>query len=301
MTGWRSNPSETGRVTGPWRVFGAFAAASLLLATPFVSAKKMKAEALVELHLQAIGENLVRKNRVAQGLGTVDIRVGNQAKMAGPAMLLAEGNKLRTEIRFGHPQYVQETLVRSGEKLDIAYVSPGARSRLGSTLWDFFPRLAQEGLYGGILSTDWALLDLEKRRAKIRYQGVKKFEGRRLHRLEYWPKNGVDYRIRIYFEPETYRHVASRYRLTLPAGMGRGLVDIRGGAFGAGSGPADKIRIRLTETFSDFKEVDGLTLPHRYRIALNTSATGGFVGHWEFRIDRMMHDQRIAARAFRIE
>ena len=301
MMSWKSNPSESGRITRPWRIFGAFAATALLLATPFVSARKMKADALVELHLQAIGENLVRKNRVAQGLGTVDIRVGNQAKMVGPAMLLAEGNKLRTEIRFGHPQYERETLIRSGEKLDIAYVSPGVRSRLGNILWDFFPRLAQEGLYGGILTTDWALLDLEKRQAKIRYHGLKKFEGRRLHRLEYRPKNGVDYRIRIYFEPETYRHVASRYRLTLPAGMGRGLVDIRGGAFGAGSGPADRIRIRLTETFSDFKEVDGLTLPHRYRIALNTSAIGGFVGHWEIKIQHMMHDQRIAARAFAIQ
>ena len=279
----------------------ALAAAAFFCSTVGGAANKLKADELVALHLKAIGENLVRKNRVAQGLGTVDIRVGNQAKMVGPAMLLAEGNKLRTEIRFGHPQYEREALIRNGEKLDIAYVIPGARSRLGNILWDFFPRLAQEGLYGGILSTDWALLDLDKRQAKIRYHGLKKFEGRKLHRLEYRPKNGVDYRIRIYFEPETYRHVASRYRLTLPAGMGRGLVDIRGGAFGAGSGPADKIRIRLTETFADFKEVDGLTLPHRYRIALNTSAIGGFVGHWEIKIQHMMHDQRIAARAFAIQ
>ena len=281
--------------------WAALAAVVLLCATVDGSAKKMKADALVALHLKAIGENLVRKNRVAQGLGTVDIRVGNKAKMVGPAMLLAEGNKLRTEIKFGHPQYAGETLIRNGERLDIAYVSPGARSRLGSTLWDFFPRLAQEGLYGGILSTDWALLDLGKRRARVRYQGLKKFEGRRLHRLEYRPKKGVDYRIRIYFEPETYRHVASSYKLTLPAGMGRGMVNIRGGAFGAGSGPADKIRISLTETFSDFKEVDGLTLPHHYKIALNTAAIGGFVGHWEIKINRMMHDQRIAARAFAIK
>ena len=274
---------------------------ALLCATVDGSAQKMKADALVALHLKAIGENLVRKNRVAQGLGTMNIRVGNKARMVGPAMLLAEGSKLRTEIKFGHPQYNHETLIRNGEKLDIPYVSPGARSRLGGTLWDFFPRLAQEGLYGGILSTDWALLDLEKRRARIRYQGLKKFEGRRLHRLDYRPKNGVDYRIRIYFEPETYRHVASRYRLTLPPGMGRGLVNIRGGAFGAGSGPADKIRISLTETFSDFKEVDGLTLPHQYRIALNASAIGGFVGYWDIKFERVMHDMRIAARAFAIE
>ena len=94
----------------------ALAAVAFLCATVDGAAQKMKADALVALHLKAIGEDPVRKNRVAQGLGTVDIRVGNKAKMVGPAMLLAEGNKLRTEIKFGHPQYAGETLIRNGDK-----------------------------------------------------------------------------------------------------------------------------------------------------------------------------------------
>ncbi len=290
----------------------ALAAVAFLCATVDGAAQKMKADALVALHLKAIGEDPVRKNRVAQGLGTLDIRVGGQGKLGGPAVLLAEGNKLRTSFRFGHVQYAEETLIRNGDKVDVAHISPGIRSQLGTTLWNHFPRLAQEGLYGGVLSTDWALLDLEKRRAKVRYRGLKKFEGRQLHELEYRPKKRVEYRIRLYFEPETYRHLASSYRLTIPAGMGRGLVNIQGGAFGAGDGPADKTRINLTETFSEFKEVDGLTLPHHYKITLNSAAgTGsdssagfgaqsGFVGHWEIKIDRMSHDRQISPRVFAI-
>ena len=87
----------------------------------------------------------------------------------------------------------------------------------------------------------------------------------------------------------------------------------QGPVFGAADGPADNTRIQLIETFSEFKEVDGLTLPHHYRITLNESAaTGmdsgagfaprnGFAGHWKIKIDRMSHDRQIAARAFAIK
>ena len=299
------------------------AVAAFLLTTVDLPARKMKADQLVALHLKSIGENLVWKNRVAQGLGTMDIRVGGQGKLGGPAMVLAEADKIRTTFNFGHTQYPRETLIRNGDKVDIAYISPGVRSQLGTALWNNFPRLAQEGLYGGVLSIDWALLNLRKKRAKVRYRGLKDFEGKKLHELEYRPKKGVDYRIRLYFEPDTYRHVASSYRLSVPGGMGRGLVDIRGDAGGGGGaaapgaggfsgtqygnrpgpadGPANQNRINLMETFSDFKQVDGLTLPHLYRITLNVDSQSGFVGHWEIKIDRMSHNRKISAKAFAIK
>ena len=300
------------------------AVVAFLLTTVNVPARKMKADQLVSLHLKSIGENLVWKNRVAQGLGTMDIRVGGQGKLGGPAMVLAEGDKLRTDFRFGHTQYPRELLIRNGDKVDVAYISPGVRSQLGRSIWNDFPRLAQEGLYGGVLSTDWALLDLRKRRAKVRYRGLKKFEGKKFHELEYRPKKGVDYKIRLYFEPETYRHVASHYRLVVPDGMGRGLVDVAGSGptgigsagpsaasgqasggsrreIGSQSGPGRRSYINLTETFSDFKEVDGLTLPFHYKITLNFDAADSFVGHWEIKIDRMSHNRQIAAKAFAIK
>ena len=96
--------------------------------------------------------------------------------------------------------------------------------------------------------------------------------------------------------------MASSYRLTVPAGVGRdSMIAQRGPVFAAGDRPADNTRIQLTATFSEFKEVDGLTLPHHYRITLNESAaTGmdsgagfaprnGFAGQWEIKIDRISH------------
>jgi hypothetical protein len=313
-----------------WGFRIALSALLLPISAADATAKKLKKEELIALHLKAIGENLVRKNRVAQGLGTMDIRVGGQGRLGGPAMLLAEGDKLRTTLTFGHVQYPRETLIRNGDQLDIAYITPGVRSQLGTTIWENFPRLAQEGLYAGVLTTDWALLNLKKKRAKLRYRGLKKFEGRRLHEVDYKPKKKVSYRVRLYFEPETYRHLASKYRIVVPRAAMRGLTNISSGGgapVGAGGGitpgnrtvsnsrgsllgqiggpgsgddPTNRSTVELTERFSDFKEVDGLTLPHRYQITLNVDANTGFVGHWEMKIDLMSHDRQIAQKAFAI-
>ena len=311
-----------------WRI--ALSTVLFPMAAVDVTAKKLKTEKLIALHLQAIGENVVRKNRVAQGSGSMDIRVGGQGNLDGRAILLAEGDKLRTSLTFGHVQYPQETLIRNGDQLDIAYITPGVRSQLGTAIWENFPRLAQEGLYAGVLSTDWALLDLKKKRAKIRYRGLKKFEGRNLHEVDYKPKKKVSYRVRLYFEPETYRHVASKYRIVVPRAAMRGLTNISSGGGapvgasggitpgnrtvsnsrgsllgqiggpGAGDDPTNRSTVELTERFSDFKEVDGLTLPHHYKITLNVDANTGFVGHWEMKIDLMSHDRQIAQKAFAI-
>lgn len=313
-----------------WGFRIALCALLLPIAGVDVTAKKLKKEQLIALHLQAIGENAVRKNRVAQGSGSMDIRVGGQGNLNGRAMLLAQGDKLRTSLIFGHVQYPEETLIRNGDQLEIAYITPGVRSQLGTTIWENFPRLAQEGLYAGVLSTDWALLDLKKKRAKIRYRGLKKFEGRRLHEVDYKPKKKVRYRVRLYFEPETYRHVASKYRIVVPRSAMRGLTNISSGGGapvgagggitpgnrtvsegqrsllgqiggpGAGDDPTDRSTVELTERFSDFKETDGLILPHQYQITLNVDANTGFVGHWEMKIDRMSHGRQIAPRAFAI-
>ena len=120
-----------------------FRIAVFALLPPFAAvdteARKLKKEELIALHLQAIGENVTRKNRVAQGSGTMDIRVGGQGNLNGRAMLLAEGDKLRTALIFNHVQYPQETLIRNGDQLDIAYITPGVRSQLGTVLWENFP------------------------------------------------------------------------------------------------------------------------------------------------------------------
>lgn len=299
--------------------------AAFLLLTPNTSAKKLKKEELVSLHLKSIGENVVRQTRIAQGAGTMDIRVGGSGKLGGPAIFVAEGNMLRSSFRFGHSTYSEETAIRNDNKVEVRQITPGQRSQLGQVLWNNFPRLMQEGLYGGVLGTDWALTDVKGRRPKLSYRGLKDFDEREVHELRYRLRKGVDYNITLYFEPETYRHIASRYRLIVPAGMGRRIEPLSSGSGTSGSGapgsggtqspdaggrgtsprisdPEARSRITLEERFSDFKEVDGLTLPHTYRLTVNTSLPdSSFLAHWEMKFQNITHDRKIDPKVFTIK
>ncbi len=276
-----------------------------------VTPAKLKKEELISLHLKSIGENLARKTRLAQGMGMMDIRVGGSGKLSGPAVFASEGTMLRTSFRFGHSTYAEETAIRNGDKVEVRHITPGQRSQLGDALWNNLPRLMQEGLYGGVLGTDWALLDVKGKRSKLNYRGLKKFDDKKVHQLQYRMRKGVDYNINLYFEPETYRHIASRYRLVVPAGMGRRIENIPGpgAAPGVGSAGAPRVadpesrsRITLEERFADFKEVDGMTLPHTYRLTVNQSLQqSSFVGHWEMKFNNITHGRAIDPKIFKIK
>ena len=255
------------------------ALATFTFLTSATSAKKLKKEELVSFHLNAIGENLARKTRLAQGVGTMDIRVGGSGRLAGPAVFVSEGTMLRSSFRFGHSTYAEETAIRNGDKVEVRHITPGQRSQLGDVLWNNLPRLMQEGLYGGVLGTDWALLDVKGKRSKLNYKGLKKFDDKKVHQLQYRLRKGVDYNITLYFEPETYRHIASRYRLVVPAGMGRRIESIpgpggppgeAGGAVGSAGAPrvADpesRSRITLEERFRGLQGSGRLdTAPYLY-------------------------------------
>lgn len=281
-------------------------------------ARKLEKDELIELHLKAIGEDPARKSRVAQGRGNLDIRVGGLVQLGGPAKLISEGRKLRSSIRFGHPQFPEELVIYDGKKVEVADVSPGVRSQLGESLWVDFHDLIQEGLYGGALNTGWPLLDLEARQPSLKYKGLKKFHGRKLHQVEYKPKNNVDYRIALYFEPETYRHVASAYRLTAVSGK-LTMQSTQGLGEGSASSPVpnpqahqhlevhdgstSRYKITVEERFEDFKEVDGLILPHTYRVTidLDRDRAGDFLGHWEMQFDRITHDSAIDPMTFAVK
>ena len=232
--------------------------------------------------------------------------------MAGTALWVSQGRKIRSSIRFGHVHYSEELLIYDGETLDVAYIAPGIRSQLGQSLWAHFQDLLPEGLYGGVLSTDWALLGVAERSPKLKYKGLKKFEDKKMHQLEYKPRKGVDYRIALYFDPETYHHVVSSYRITLPSGRIRPINDLGRGSGAtaprsSGDGlredfPESRDRIAVMERFGDFKEVDGLNLPHTYRVTVNFDQfRGSFVGHWEMKFDRITHDREIDPKVFAIK
>ena|ERR1017187_8658426 len=85
-----------------------------------------------------------------------------------------------------------------------------ARSAFGNFVF-VQDAVIREGLLGGVLSTAWPLLNLDERKAKVSFDGLKKIDGQELYELRYRPHKNTDLEIHLYFDPQTYRHVETTY------------------------------------------------------------------------------------------
>ncbi len=90
------------------------------------------------------------------------------------------------------------------------------------------------------------------------YEGSKKIDGRQVHELKY-SKTG-DLKVSLFFDAETFQHVRTEYKFTLPAQMSAVPTD---------SASQKESNFKMIEEFSDFKTTESkLTLPHTYKIRL---------------------------------
>jgi hypothetical protein len=206
---------------------------------------KFQASEFVKQHLNSIGAEPARttvKNRVARG--TVKLSILTRPEVwDGPEILLSEGDKLACLLQFPPSAYRDEWYVRDGNKTSIVPVRQLRWSAL-SLFVMAHTEILTEGLWGGTLSTGWALTRLDERRARLEDRGIKRVDGRQLHRVDYVPKKSSDLTIQLYFEPDTFRHVMTVY-----------FMDSR-----------PQPVYRLEERFADFKSVDNLTLPGRWTV-----------------------------------
>jgi hypothetical protein len=216
------------------------------------------ADELVAKHLDSIASPEIRaglKTRAVQGPVHFAILIGGAGTLTGKAFLVSEGNKLQLMIKLPSTDYNGEQFVFNGEKNKIGLsTSRQSRSDLGTFVFDR-NEILREGLLGGTLSTAWPLLNLNERQAKLNFHGLKKIDGQKLYELLYHPHKSTDLEIKLYFDPQTYRHVETIYTYVVPTAM-------------TGGGPAavasqQASRYQLLEKFSDFKTVDGVTLPTR--------------------------------------
>ena len=244
--------------------------------SPLCAAEKMTPEELVSLHLDAIGPADARsgmKSRVFRGEGVWRVFQGGHARLPGTVFEASDGDSI--SLRFdtgGNPTYYGEHLIYNGKNVRIFQGFPGGRSPLGEYCMTN-KTLLRQGLLGGVTSTAWTLLHLEARGAKLKYAGLRKVEGRQLHCIDYKArKGGGPETIQIFFEPDTYRHVQTRYSNAV---YGRAATTT------------------VTETFSNFQEVDGLTLPTSWRIHYNSRSGMLMVAEWEFAFKNVVHNQPI--------
>jgi len=289
----------------------------LVLVGSFVGPKSAKAanpvsnaDDLVAQHLDSIASPDVRaklKTRVAQGPVEYKILIGGAGTAQGRVQMASDGKKIIFMMKLSNNVYLGEQFIFNGDKVGVAFsTAQHQRSAFGSFLLAQ-DAIVREGLLGGTLSTAWPLLDLKDRKAKLSFEGLKKIDGQELYALRYRPKKSSDLEISLYFDPQTYHHVETVYYLESSTsfadfgpsgavGLAPGSGGQQGGANSAtggtqGSGTAETARARqfpnryrLTEKFSDFKAVDGVTLPTHEDIQFSQELQNGRTILWDFNL-----------------
>lgn len=269
----------------------AFQSVAALAADPVHDANE-----LVTRHLNSIASPAIReglKSRVVEGSAHFAILVGGAGNLDGKAVLVSEGEKLQFNMRLPSNDYRGEQFVFDGKKHKIAFsTSQQTLSSFGTFLFDRDVAIS-EGLLGGTLSTAWPLLNLNERKAKLSFDGLKKIDNQQLYEVRYHPrKNNDDVEIKLYFDPETCQHVETTYIYTVPTRMVMG-------------GPAAQVgqqtsRYALQEKFSDFKTLDGFTLPTRDEIQLTREPQTGrtILYEWDLRDLQVWSNRPVDSRNF---
>jgi hypothetical protein len=270
-------------------------ALSLLIASStFLLAGDIQPGDVIAKHLDAIGSAQVRsqtKSRVVEGAATYRILVGGSGAIDGKFVLASEGQKSHLLFKVNATGYLGEQFIYDGKKTSIAGTyTDKTRSEFGRFVYaqDIVLR---ENLLGGVWSVGWPLLDLEGRGGKLHPEGTKKIDGKDLIVLRYQPKKRTDLNIFLYFDPQTYQHVMTTYKMEPPIG-------ISGGEIAQAGKTAPHYQIE--ERFSDFQTVDGLTLPNHYDLRFTLETERGFTKsvEWEVKAVNIVNNISIDPRSF---
>jgi hypothetical protein len=269
------------------------------LAGKALAAPPANADELVAQHLGSIAGATVRaglKSRVVQGPVHFSIMVGGAGSLDGKVDIVSEGKKLLFMMKLPNNEYRGEQFIFNGDKDKVAFSNTSRQTRSGVGNFVFVQdAVIREGLFGGVLSTAWPLLNLEERKAKVTFDGLKKVDGQELYQLRYRPHKGTDLEIDLYFDPQTYRHVETIYSYSVIDTLTTG-----GETAAAGQVPN---RYRLQEKFSDFKTVDGFTLPTHEDIQFSQELQNGHTAldDWDLKSLNISNNVGVDAKNFEVK
>ncbi len=265
---------------------------------------KLTVDEIISRHLQSLGKPEILskyQSRTFHGKSSFHFIQGmSGSSSTGQLIFAAEGNKLGIVLKYDDLVYPGEYFAYNGEDVTVGYISPGQRSPLADFIFRY-NRLMKEGLLGGVWSTSWPLLDIQKRQLFPRYKATT-INGRRVHELEYRPQKTLgDLTVKLYFDFDTYRHVRTEYRVRIsddnstrldPGARrkGTGISRLPGGSSGSEIFDAapDSIYL-LVENFDEFYDYSGLMLPSVCNLEFSVEGQGNsIIAQWTMKADALM-------------
>jgi len=265
--------------------------AIVLLFSSNLAAQKtddFKVEDIISKHLDSIGTKERReeiKNRMAIGTSEFESKLPTR-KTAGKAVIVSDAKNLMFITSFASREYPFEKIGFFAGKVNLPFISAGNRSPLGTFINDHKTMLS-EGLFTGSISSTWNLLNTQSTKGKFDSAGTKKIDGRKTYVLNYYPGvNSSEYTIKLYFDAQTFQQVRTEYRHLIAA---------KTSTFGKLGDQTGGFELSLIENFGDYKNENGLILPHTYQLKyMTTSNQGTYEFNWGVKISQYLFNQNLA-------
>lgn len=242
---------------------------------------------LISKHLDSIGKKDVRdalKTLMIVGSSLFESNVP-VVRGGGRSVLVSDDRNLMYAMSFNSRDYPFEKIGYFDSKVNIPYVNSGKRSLLGAFVTEH-SKILTDGLFGGVLSMRWSLYDIEKKKPRVRVTGTKKLNGREAYVLDYIASGGgsTEFKIRLYFDTETFHHVRSEYQREIGAPTQK---------FGQQNQIASS-SITLLEDFSDFRAFEGITLPYAYKATFTSNSnTAVYENIWGIKVEEVRPNQAL--------
>ena len=264
-------------------------------------------EQLLAQHLKAVGPADARaavKSRVVQGKLKFRIQVGGGGEVTGTWGRVSEQQQSNFVMRFAAGgDWRGEQFIYDGKKTGFGAATTSHTRSVFAQFVSSQDFIIKEGLLGGVLSTGWALENLDENHARVQVIGRKKIDGRDLVGLEYFSKSSSDMKIKLYFDPETYRHILTSYTLEFAPNMNGNITE---------SVYQHENRYVIEERFSDFQPVDGLTLPTHYSLQYTQEAQAkpntqeSLLGttrvyNWDMAVEEIRHNLSLDSANFKVK
>jgi hypothetical protein len=209
------------------------------------------------------------------------------------AVVVSDAENLFFVMSLASREYPFEKIGFFAKNVSLPYVTAGTRSPLGAFVNDHKTMLS-EGLFTGSISSTWNLQNPQFGKGKFDLAGTKKIDGRKAYALNYYTNaaSSTEFGVKLYFDTETFQHLRTEYRHTIAP---------KTAAFGV-LGEQTGVEISLIEIFGDYKNENGLTLPHAYKLKYTTASNSGtYEYNWGMVVSQYVFNQKLAADFFSFE
>ncbi len=254
--------------------------------------QSLTAERILEKNLDAIAPITLRqqlKTLFAGGVSAFTSKIPI-VKGGGRVVVISDADDLYFLMSLNSKEYPFEKIGMFGEKVDLPFITAGQRSVLGAFLNEH-PRILSNNLFCGSMSMRWISKLQADKDIKLKTNGTKKINGRESYLVDaFLPGMGSDeFSIRLFFDSSTFQHVRTEYHRTIRIGQ-------------ISVGKANQLtdaQNDLVEEFSDFRSLQGFTLPYNYKVTFKSNSNSQeYESVWGIRVANYYYNQKLASDFF---